>query len=74
MKKIFFTLLITVMTLSNVYSQTANDPGFGDEGGGDAQDAPGAPIDDYLNHAILFGIMIGGYYLVSKKNTKTIKE
>lgn len=72
MKKIFYTLLITVMTLSNLYSQ--NDPGFGDEGGGDGQDAPGAPIDDYLNHAILLGIMIGGYYLVTKKNTKTIKD
>lgn len=74
MKKIFYTLLITVMTLSNLYSQTANDPGFGDEGGGDGQDAPGAPINDYLNHAILLGIMIGGYYLVTKKEKNTVNN
>jgi hypothetical protein len=63
MKK-FILLFLLLTPFVTVFSQ---DPGFGDEGGGDAQTAPPAPINKNLNEGILIGIVIAGYFFMQKR-------
>ena len=69
MKKIVLILLLSIAPLTNLYAQ---DPGFGDEGGGDAQDGPVAPISDNITEAMAAGILIAGYFFLKRK--KAIKN
>ncbi|WP_146739574.1 hypothetical protein [Flavobacterium aciduliphilum] len=57
-------MLLLLAPFVNSYSQ---DPGFGDEGGGDAQDAPVAPIANHVNEGMMVGVFIAGYFLYLRK-------
>lgn len=63
MKKLILLFFLLLTPFVSVFSQ---DPGFGDEGGGDAQTAPPAPINKNLKEGILIGIVIAGYFFYAK--------
>lgn len=54
-----------------IFSSTAfaqeEDPGFGEEGGGDAADAPQAPIDD-LTYPLLITGAVASIYFANKRS------
>ena len=60
---LFFLILSTA-----AIAQDEFDPGFGEEGGGDAADAPTAPIDNVILPLLATGIFISFYVL--KKQIK----
>ena len=53
--------------LYRLFAQDEFDPGFGDEGGGDATDAPGAPIDDLIIPLLFTGILTTIYFVNKKE-------
>lgn len=64
-KGILIALLFSV-SLGTLSAQ--DDGGFGDEGGGNAADAPAAvPINKNLTLRILSGVLLAGYYFVFKQ-------
>lgn len=65
MKKLIYILLFSTFGITNLQAQ---DPGFGDEGGGDAQDAPNAPIDGILIPLFISGLLLSIYVLRKKEN------
>lgn len=67
LKKIclFFFLILSTAAIA----QDEIDPGFGDEGGGDAADAPAAPIDNVILPLLATGIFIS-FYVLKKTNKK----
>lgn len=65
MKKLIYILLFSISGITNLHAQ---DPGFGDEGGGDAQDAPRTPIDDIIIPLLITGILTSIYFIKKKKN------
>lgn len=84
MKKIILLLLLFLITSTNIYSAATQDPapepfftpnvdpGFGAEGAGDAQTAPGTyPISNAINYGIVTGLMIAGFFFFNRKK-KTI--
>lgn len=60
---LFFLILSTA-----AIAQDGFDPGFGEEGSGDAADAPNAPIDNVMLPLLATGIIISFY--VFKKTKK----
>jgi hypothetical protein len=63
-----FFLVFSVFT----FAQDSVDPGFGDEGGGDAADAPNAPaapIND-LTYPLLITGVAASIYFAKKKQEK----
>ena len=69
MKKLLYIFIFTILVLTNVQAQ---DPGFGDEGGGDAQDAPQTPIDGITIPLLITGITVAIVLLRKKeKHLKT---
>jgi hypothetical protein len=62
-------IFIAVLFLFSVSSlaQDEFDPGFGDEGGGDAADAPGAPIDNIVLPLLVTGILTTIYFVHKKE-------
>jgi hypothetical protein len=62
-------IFIAVLFLFSVSSlaQDEFDPGFGDEGGGDAADAPGAPIDNIVLPLLVTGILTTIYFVRKKE-------
>lgn len=81
MRKIILLLLLSIISLTNIYSQTGKNevpvfipqdggtPGFGTEGGGDAQTAPVYPISNELILGLTAGILLAGYFFYKKKKT-----
>lgn len=65
MKKLILIFFLLLTPFLSVFSQT--DPGFGDEGSGDAGTAPPAPINKHINEGILVGILVAGYFFVQKR-------
>lgn len=62
--KIVLSLLLTLGSLTRIFAQ--EDPGFGNEDGGD----PGAaPINDWLPLLLLVGIALAFYYIHKRKTT-----
>lgn len=64
MKKITLIFILTILGVINLYADEL-DPGFGDEGGGDAQEAPAATVDVVLIPLFITGIVV---YLLTHKN------
>lgn len=63
MKKSILILFLLLSPFINIYAQ---DPGFGEEGGGEAQTAP-VPIDKDVQNGIYAGILIAGFFFYSRK-------
>lgn len=61
-------LLFFLILSSAAIAQDEFDPGFGEEGSGDAADAPNTPIDNVILPLFVTGIFISFYVL--KKQTK----
>lgn len=59
---LFFLILSTA-----AIAQDEFDPGFGEEGSGDAADAPNAPIDNVMLPLLATGIIISFYVLKKTK-------
>ena len=53
-KNFLFIFFVTFSTI--IFAQDGEDPGFGDEGGGDAADAPATPISDLTYPLLITGI------------------
>lgn len=54
-KHFLFIFFVTFSTI--IFAQDdGDDPGFGDEGGGDAADAPATPISDLTYPLLITGI------------------
>jgi hypothetical protein len=67
MKNIVTAALLFLSVLLNPV-QAQGDPGFGEEGDGDAALAPtNAPINENLTLGLLTGVLIAGYYFVYKR-------
>ena len=54
LKHFLFIFFVTFSTI--IFAQDGEDPGFGDEGGGDAADAPATPISDLTYPLLITGI------------------
>ncbi len=65
MKKTIYILALLALATTSLYAQ---DPGFGDEGGGDGQDAPVTPINDIILPLLITGILTSIYYIRKKEN------
>lgn len=70
MKKIIYIILLT--TIGTNFVQAQVDPGFGEEGGGDAQTAPTAPIDNLLLPLLITGIITTIYFV--RKKERQLKQ
>lgn len=60
---LFFLILSTA-----AIAQDEFDPGFGEEGSGDAADAPNVPIDGILIPLFISGLLLSIYVLRKKEN------
>jgi hypothetical protein len=68
MKKFLYTILFTLLVTLPSFAQ--NDPGFGDEGGGDAQTNPtGVPINQNLEIVLILGIVLGAYFVYNNRKS-----
>ena len=67
LKHILFSFFLVFSVFA--FAQDSEDPGFGDEGGGDAADAPQAPIDD-LTYPLLITGVAASIYFAKKKQEK----
>lgn len=67
LKHFLFIFFVTFSTI--IFAQDGEDPGFGDEGGGDAADAPAAPIND-LTYPLLITGLAASIYFAKKKQEK----
>lgn len=67
LKHILFSFFL-VFSFS-AFAQDEFDPGFGDEGSGDAADAPAAPISD-LTYPLLITGVAASIYFAKKKQEK----
>ena len=66
-KHFLFIFFVTFSTI--IFAQDGVDPGFGDEGDGDAADAPAAPISD-LTYPLLITGIAASIYFAKKKQEK----
>ena len=66
-KHFLFIFFVTFSTI--IFAQDGEDPGFGDEGGGDAADAPATPISD-LTYPLLITGIAASIYFAKKKQEK----
>lgn len=62
MTRLIYIVVFSIVGITNLQAQ---DPGFGDEGGGDAQDAPTATIDFILIPLFVSGVV---FYFYAKRN------
>ncbi|WP_288982500.1 hypothetical protein [uncultured Flavobacterium sp.] len=67
MKKFLYTILfITLVSLPSF----AQDPGFGNEGDGDAQTSPETvPIDENIQLALLSSVLLGAYFVYNNRKS-----
>ena len=68
LKHFLFIFFVTFSTI--IFAQDGEDPGFGDEGGGDAADAPAAPINDLTYPLLITGIAASIYFAKKKQENK----
>ena len=71
LKHILFIFFVTFSTI--IFAQDEEDPGFGDEGGGDAADAPAAPINDLTYPLLITGVAASIYFAKKKQEKKQIQ-
>lgn len=57
-----FILVFFVTFSTIIFAQDGEDPGFGDEGNGDAADAPNVPISDLTYPLLITGIAASIYF------------
>ena len=67
-KHFLFIFFVTFSTI--IFAQDGEDPGFGDEGGGDAADAPAAPINDLTYPLLITGVAASIYFAKKKQENK----
>lgn len=67
LKHFLFIFFVTFSTI--IFAQDGEDPGFGDDGSGDAADAPAAPIND-LTYPLLITGVAASIYFAKKKQEK----
>ena len=70
LKHFLFIFFVTFSTI--IFAQDGDDPGFGDEGDGDAADAPNgpaAPISD-LTYPLLITGIAASIFFAKKKQEK----
>ena len=68
-KHFLFIFFVTFSTI--IFAQDDVDgPGFGDEGGGDAADAPAAPISDLTYPLLITGIAASIYFAKKVQENK----
>lgn len=70
-KHFLFIFFVTFSTI--IFAQDGDDPGFGDEGGGDAADAPAAPINDLTYPLLITGVAASIYFAKKKQEKKQIQ-
>ena len=71
-KHFLFIFFVTFSTI--IFAQDDVDgPGFGDEGGGDAADAPAAPISDLTYPLLITGIAASIFFAKKKQEKKQIQ-
>jgi len=70
-KHFLFIFFVTFSTI--IFAQDGEDPGFGDEGGGDAADAPAAPINDLTYPLLITGVAASIYFAKKKQEKKQIQ-
>ena len=71
LKHFLFIFFVTFSTI--IFAQDGDDPGFGDEGDGDAADAPNgpaAPISDLTYPLLITGIAASIYFAKKKQENK----
>ena len=71
LKHFLFIFFVTFSTI--IFAQDGEDPGFGDEGGGDAADAPAAPINDLTYPLLITGLAASIYFAKKKQEKKQIQ-
>ena len=74
LKHFLFIFFVTFSTI--IFAQDGDDPGFGDEGGGDAADAPAAPaapINDLTYPLLITGVAASIYFAKKKQEKKQIQ-
>lgn len=67
-KHFLFIFFVTFSTI--IFAQDGDDPGFGDEGDGDAADAPAAPISDLTYPLLITGIAASIYFAKKVQENK----
>ena len=67
LKHFLFIFFVTFSTI--IFAQDGEDPGFGDDGGGDAADAPATPISD-LTYPLLITGIAASIFFAKKKQEK----
>ena len=68
LKHFLFIFFVTFSTI--IFAQDGEDPGFGDEGGGDAADAPAAPINDLTYPLLITGVAASIYFAKKVQENK----
>ena len=71
LKHFLFIFFVTFSTI--IFAQDGEDPGFGDEGDGDAADAPAAPINDLTYPLLITGVAASIYFAKKKQEKKQIQ-
>ncbi|MQP52087.1 MULTISPECIES: hypothetical protein [unclassified Flavobacterium] len=66
MKKIIYIVLLSTIGTTPLHAQ--GDPGFGDEGGGDGQDAPVTPINELIIPLLITGILTSIYFIKKRES------
>ena len=64
MKKAIYLFALLTFATTSLYAQ---DPGFGEEGGGDGQDAAPAPINNIVIPLLVTGILTSIYFIKKKE-------
>ncbi len=70
LKHFLFIFFVTFSTVIFAQDEDGGDPGFGDEGNGDAADAPNAPISDLTYPLLITGIAASIYFAKKKQENK----
>ena len=70
LKHFLFIFFVTFSTVIFAPDEDGGDPGFGDEGNGDAADAPNAPISDLTYPLLITGIAASIYFAKKKQENK----
>ena len=70
LKHFLFIFFVTFSTIIFAQDEEGGDPGFGDEGNGDAADAPNAPISDLTYPLLITGIAASIYFAKKVQENK----
>lgn len=70
LKHFLFIFFVTFSTIIFAQDEEGGDPGFGDEGGGDAADRPNVPISDLTYPLLITGIAASIYFAKKVQENK----